>query len=267
MILVVGNTKGGGGKTTLALQLALARTLAGHDVLVIDADSQGSAQTAVSIRADAGRLPALACVQYADGNLLRRQLGLLAAKHQDTIIDAGGRDNAALRVALTRADALLVPVQPRAVDIWALSDIAELIERAQEARADDGRPPLRALAVVNLADPGVNAADTVDTTAALTEFPQLAPLDALIRRRKAVANAMAFGPSVHEIAPPRPEGIRRDGRVVWDGFCYQGAVTWQSQSRQSEANRMILSPPPRTLAPPARCAGERRLSRSLWRPS
>jgi len=60
MILTIGSTKGGTGKTTLALQLALARTLAGNDVLLIDGDRQGTAQTAVAMRADAGRMPGLA---------------------------------------------------------------------------------------------------------------------------------------------------------------------------------------------------------------
>jgi chromosome partitioning protein len=200
MILIVGNTKGGVGKTTLAFQLALARALAGRDVLLVDADRQGSAQDAVSIRAEAGHAPALACVAYPEGSVLRQQLGLLAGKHADTIIDAGGRDSEALRVGLVRADALLVPVQPRAVDVWALRDIAELVTQAQESRADDGRKPLRALAGLNLADPGANA-DTQDALAALASYPQLVPVAEPIRRRKAVANAMAHGLAVAELLP------------------------------------------------------------------
>jgi chromosome partitioning protein len=200
MIVTVGNTKGGVGKTTLGFQLALARRLAGHDVLLVDADRQGSAQIAVGIRSEAGRSPALSCVQYADGRLLRAQVAPLAAKHDDTIIDAGGRDSEALRVALGRSDVLLVPVQPRAVDVWSLAGIADLVEQAQRVREDDGRPALRALAVLNLADPGANP-DNADALAALAEFPQLVPIAALIRRRKAVANAMAHGMSVFEMSP------------------------------------------------------------------
>lgn len=207
MIVTVGNTKGGVGKTTLALQLALARRLAGRDVLLIDADRQGSAQTAVAMRAEAGRTPVLSCVQYAEGKVLRAQVGPLAAKHDDTIIDAGGRDSEALRVALGRSDVLLVPVQPRAVDVWALADIAELIEHAQEARADDGRPQLQAFAVLNLADPGTTP-DNSDAARAVLDFPVLLPLDGLVRRRKAVANAMASGLSVDEITPRDPKACQ-----------------------------------------------------------
>jgi len=71
MILTVGHTKGGVGKTCLALQLALGRAIAGHDVLLIDADTQGSAQTAVAIRGEAGRLPALPCTQLTTARTLR----------------------------------------------------------------------------------------------------------------------------------------------------------------------------------------------------
>jgi|SRR5271166_3955689 len=205
MIVTVGNTKGGIGKTTLALQLALARQIAGGNVLLVDADRQGSAQTAVTLRAEAGRSPALACVQLAEGRLLRAQLGQLAAKYDDTVIDAGGRDNEALRVALGRSDLLVVPVQPRAVDVWALSDIAGLIDQAQAAREDDDRPALRVLAVLNLADPGANP-DTIEAGAALAEFPQLPLIEAVVRRRKAVANAMAHGLAVEELTP-------RDGKA------------------------------------------------------
>ena len=64
MIITIGNTKGGVGKTTLAVNLAIARALAGRDVWLIDGDRQGTAQTAISIRAEAGDQPGIACATY-----------------------------------------------------------------------------------------------------------------------------------------------------------------------------------------------------------
>ena len=61
MIYTVGNTKGGVGKTTLAVNLAIARALVGRDVWLIDGDRQGTAQTAISIRADSNHKPGIAC--------------------------------------------------------------------------------------------------------------------------------------------------------------------------------------------------------------
>ena len=60
LILTVGHTKGGVGKTTLAFLLAVARPREGRDVWLVDADPQGSALTAATIRAEAGRTPVLA---------------------------------------------------------------------------------------------------------------------------------------------------------------------------------------------------------------
>jgi chromosome partitioning protein len=217
MIVIVGNTKGGTGKTTLAVQIALSRQIAGRAVLLIDADRQGSAQNAATMRAEAGRMPPLACVQLADGRQLRAQLSPLAGKHDDTIIDAGGRDNEALRIALLRSDLLVVPVQPRAVDVWALSDIADLIDRAQEAREDEGRARLRVLAVLNLADPGDNR-DTVETVEALAGFPQFTLAAAIVRRRKAVANAMAHGLAVSEPQPRDPKAVEEIEQLIDNVF-------------------------------------------------
>ena len=67
MVITIGNTKGRVGKTTLAVNLAIARALAGRDVWLIDGDRQGTAQTAISIRAEAEHVPGIACATYQIG--------------------------------------------------------------------------------------------------------------------------------------------------------------------------------------------------------
>ena len=179
MIVTVGNTKGGVGKTTLAVNLAIARALAGREVWLIDGDRQGTAQTAISIRAEAGHLPGIACATYPDGPTLRAQVQQQAAKFDDIIIDAGGRDSTALRAALVLSDVLVVPFQPRSYDVWALNDIAALVDEARSVRDN-----LRAVAVLNCADPGEHSSDNAEAatdmlaaTAGLTEKAR--ELDAL----------------------------------------------------------------------------------------
>ena len=144
MIVTVGATKGGVGKTTIALNLAIGRALAGRDVWLIDGDRQGTAQTAVSIRAEDGKVPALACSQYVEGHTLRAQVQHQRAKYQDIIIDAGGRDSTALRAALTLCDVLVIPFQPRSFDLWAMQDVLTLVNEAKSVR--DG---LRVFALLN----------------------------------------------------------------------------------------------------------------------
>jgi chromosome partitioning protein len=209
MIVTVGNTKGGVGKTTLAVNLAIARALAGRDVWLIDGDRQGTAQIAISIRADAGHTPGIACATYTDGPTLRAQVQQQAAKFDDIIIDAGGRDSTALRAALVLSDVILVPFQPRSYDVWALNDIAALVDEARSVR--DG---LRAVAILNCADPGEASTDNAEAAAAVADVPQFEYLDAPIRRRKSFSNAAGQGLSVLESKPADKKAIEELNTLI-----------------------------------------------------
>ena len=202
MIITIGNTKGGVGKTTLAVNLAIARAMSGRDVWLIDGDRQGTAQTAISIRAEAGHQPGISCATYPDGPTLRAQVQQQAGKFDDIIIDAGGRDSTALRAALVLSDVLLIPFQPRSYDVWALNDIAALVDEARSVR--DG---LRAVAVLNCADSGEASTDNADAAAAVADVPQFEYLATPIRRRKAFANAAGAGLSVLELKPADKNAI------------------------------------------------------------
>jgi len=112
------------------------------------------------------------------------------------VIDAGGRDSSALRAALMLSDVLLVPMQPRSVDVWALADIAGLVDEARAVR--DG---LRAYAFLNCADPAPGSIDNSEAAAALGDYTGIALLDTPVRRRKAIANATGQGLSISELLP------------------------------------------------------------------
>ena len=194
MIVTVGATKGGVGKTTIALNLAIGRALSGRDVWLVDGDRQGTAQTAISIRAEEGRVPAIACSQYVDGPALRAQVQHQRSKYQDIIIDAGGRDSTALRAALTLCDVLVIPFQPRSFDLWAMQDVLTLVNEAKSVR--DG---LRTVALLNQADPqGSDNAEAVEVVRGLEGVELLA---VSLGRRKSYASAAGSGLSVLESSP------------------------------------------------------------------
>lgn len=129
MIITVGGIKGGGGKTTAATNLAVMRQLAGHDVLLIDADEQRSASEFVAQREGLGR-GTIPCVQLV-GAAVRSQVRQLAGRYHDIVIDTGGRDTASQRAALTVSDRMLIPFQPGNFDLWTLEQVERLVEEVR----------------------------------------------------------------------------------------------------------------------------------------
>jgi chromosome partitioning protein len=199
VILAVGNTKGGVGKTTIAVNIAVLRAAAGRDVLLVDGDEQGSTSLFSQLRADLVGACGYTAVGL-HGAALRTQVRQLATKYDDIIIDVGGRDTGSLRAALTVADVVLVPVQPRSFDVWALDQVAALVTEAREINTN-----LRALAFLNAAD--AQGRDNAEALEALREVAAIEILDLMVVRRKAFPNAAAQGRGVVEQQP-------RDAKAV-----------------------------------------------------
>lgn len=192
MIVSVLNTKGGVGKTTLAVNLAITQALAGRNVWLIDGDRQATAQQAIAQRIEAGQQPALAVSHYADGPMLRAQVQQQAGHFDDVVIDAGGRDSTALRAALMLSDVVVIPFQPRSFDVWGMGNMAEIAKEALSMR--DG---LRLYAVLNVAD--ASGRDNAEAAAAVAELAPLVYLPTPIGRRKGIAEAAGSGLSVLEV--------------------------------------------------------------------
>jgi chromosome partitioning protein len=200
MILTVGNVKGGVGKTTLAINIAIARALAGEDVLLIDGDEQHTAASFTELRnKQAGRNDYTAVSLV--GAAVRTQTRQLSSKYSDIVIDAGGRDTGSFRAALTVTDMLLVPVQPRTFDVWAIEQVANLVAEAREINER-----LLAVSVLNAADPV--GQDNHDAAEAITEVDGIEYLPFLIVRRKAFPNAAAQGLSVLEYVPRDQKAVK-----------------------------------------------------------
>ena len=201
-IVAVAATKGGVGKTTIAVQLAIGRARQGHDVWLVDGDRQQTAQTALMLRGENNRKPGIACAAYSDGAQRRAQVKHQKDKWDSIIIDVGGVDSTTLRAALSVCDVLVLPFQPRSYDVWALSQMSKIISEITQYR--DKFP---VYAFLNCADP-TQSTENEEAAATLEDYPEMTYLDTPVRRRKAVAIASGFGLSVSELKVKDPKAVK-----------------------------------------------------------
>lgn len=198
-ILIVGSTKGGAGKSTLALNIAVARANQGKQVLLVDGDEQRTAMTFTDLRVEELGQAGYTAVSLL-GASIRSQVRQLHTRYDDVIVDVGGRETNSLRAALTIAETVLIPVRPRSVDIWALDQMVALVKEAREINT-----ALRAVVVLNQADSaGKENGEALDY---IRQIPEFELLDITVGNRKAFSNATGTGRAVTEYAQKDPKAI------------------------------------------------------------
>ncbi|MDQ3039726.1 MAG: ParA family protein [Pseudomonadota bacterium] len=164
---LVACSKGGVGKTTIATHLAAEAAVAGQNVVLVDADPQGSATRWCQRRAGMA-----SAVLPVDGSRKSWQ------KHvpedaQRVIVDApAGAMGPALERFLDVADAVIVPIQPSALDIEA--SIGFLESLAKHPRVRKGK--LRVGLVGNRLKPHTNASQQALDVLRSWPFPVVAEL-------------------------------------------------------------------------------------------
>nr|WP_314259490.1 division plane positioning ATPase MipZ [uncultured Devosia sp.] len=171
-VIVVGNEKGGSGKSTTAFHLAVYLLYAGHRVATVDVDSRQQTMThyvrnrRAHIQESGRQLPnplhyhlpaawgdSQKENQQAEFDMFRRAVGEVENKVDFLIIDTPGFDTNLTRLAHSLADTLVTPVNDSMIDINVLARIdpstgqpietshyARLVQRARSERmAVDGQ--------------------------------------------------------------------------------------------------------------------------------
>lgn len=131
-VIAVVQQKGGSGKTTLAVNLAVACTRRGMTVALLDTDPQGSLGRWFMARRERLGDPGMEFstssawgVSY-ECEKLKRQADIV-------IIDTPPKVDADLRPALREADLVLVPVASSHVDLWATDGVLDLAAREHKS--------------------------------------------------------------------------------------------------------------------------------------
>lgn len=176
--------KGGTGKTTLALNLAVAAELSGLPAAIIDLDPQASAkewsksrerETPVVISAHASQLDEVLSAARENGAAY-------------SIIDTAPHSERDALAAARAADLILIPCRPAILDLRAMASTKEL--------ADLAKTP--ALAVINAAPFRGHLAD--EAAAAIRGYG-LAVVPAAITQRAAFVHSLTVGQTVLEFEP------------------------------------------------------------------
>lgn len=135
--VLVSNTKGGSGKTTIATNLAAAFARGGFATALADADKQKSALGWLKRRPK--ELPEIAALDWS------KDVGEVPTKVQRLVIDApAGQRMGNFREVLKLADVVLVPVLPSAFDRTATKRFIGRVEEVKPIRK--GRKPIALIA-------------------------------------------------------------------------------------------------------------------------
>ena len=151
MLTVVGNLKGGTGKSTVAFNLAvwLAHDKAG--VKAFDLDPQCTLVDVNEVRTEDGYEPNF------DVSTDLAELEVLAKdkkRKQPIIVDMSATNMFAMEKAISLADRILIPIQPSQADIWSTQRFLKIvnnnINRVTEFNFDSNESVLRGHIVIEL---------------------------------------------------------------------------------------------------------------------
>lgn len=198
--------KGGAGKTTLALHLAVAGHLAGYDTGLIDLDPQGTAETWGGWRKD--EPPTVIGAKAATLSRTIEKAGTAGAEL--VIIDTPPLAQAEARAACAVADIILVPCQLRIFDLDAIKVTAGLIkDMGKPSFVVFNRTPSRA---PNLYAQGVEAVAGMGMKAA--------PM--MLVERAAYHHAEQEGKAAQELDPASKAAL--EIAELWRWLCIQLAI-------------------------------------------
>ena len=196
MIILVGSQKGGPGKSTVSINLAVAYAHQGKDVCLVDADSQRSAAKWHADREEQGHQPAIACVEKLGS--INQTLHDLDGRYDIVIVDVAGKDSKEMRTGMTAADKLVVVVRPSQLDLDTLEHMTEIIEQAL-----DFNPQLDVRGLITQAPSNPNITERADAGEYLADYPLLKPLETVIYERKAYRDVVGEGLGVVEWTNPK----------------------------------------------------------------
>lgn len=215
--VAVVSQKGGAGKTTLAVHLAVAAAHAGYSVAIIDLDQQATAAQWADWRDD----DSVAVVAAPHGRLLPTLEEARRSEVDLVIIDSPPAADSAAVAAAKAADLVLIPTRPSAFDLHAIRTTSDLIRVAQKPGyvVLNGMPP--------------RAAALLDEVVAVIQSLNLTLAPVCLVDRAAFRHAVVNGQTAQEYEPSGKATAEVESLYAW--MCGQLNMSTRPQPLTSKA--------------------------------
>ena len=193
MLTVVGNLKGGTGKSTVAFNLAVWLAHDDAGVVAFDFDPQATLIDVCEVRREDGYDPV---IEVSDD--IGRLEAILADKSNKTpiIADVSAVNMPTMEKAISLADRVLIPVQPSQADIWSTQRFLKIVRA--NINPDNNT---EVLGFINRADTHRGVRETDEAEEALKMLKHIKALDVRLYQRTAYRRSFSEGLAVFELDP------------------------------------------------------------------
>ena len=190
MITVIGNLKGGTGKSTVSFNLSVwVATRRNVYVSVYDLDPQATISDALEIRLEDGHVPSIE-PKHSVSELSNE------GKNSEVIIDIGLSDGDAMKEAIKKADRIVIPIAPSQADVWSTQ---RFLKQIKDIRKGGSLPEI--VGFMNRSDTHKAVRETQDAFDALCTLDDIRMLDERLYQRTAYRRSFSEGMAVFEMDP------------------------------------------------------------------
>ena len=193
MLTVVGNLKGGTGKSTVAFNLAVWLAHDKSGVMAFDLDPQCTLVDVCDVRQEDGFEP---IVEVSTDLDKLTKMARDKKNKKPIIVDMSATNMFAMEKAISLADRILIPIQPSQADIWSTQRFLKIVRNNINKKRKT-----EVLGFLNRSDTHIGVRETAEAEQALKMMQGIKALGIRLHQRTAYRRSFSEGLAVFELDP------------------------------------------------------------------